>query len=633
MSRVILFSAYSPAADIVVMAICLVMVVLINFSYISRSRSFKLFLEMVGLVFSAAAADISFYTFAVMPSHQVLANWLRCIYHALLLMIFVFYIAYICEVTNYEKQRRFLLFANLVFVIAMVPDIIITTQGPTFYVGKTGISFVRRGIFIYAYLIYTVICLILLARVRRLLFRRVMLGFYGTIAISFLILILQGMSNQSSYTVSTLLFPLLAMMYVLHSNPYDAVLGTNDVMAMQDFVLYSCRKKKDFVFMSLYMKEFDGEGKVIPQSIQAQIRQFTDNIARKARLFRVGNGHVILIFFKEHYPDSEKMVRQILEAFFPLYEKFKYDYKIVIGDSIDEISRNNDYVRYIKNVHRTMPECSVHRVGTEDVAAFNRSEYILSELADIRRREDLDETRVLVYCQPVLNVRTGKYDTAESLMRLDLENTGMVLPEHFISLAEEQGYIHMLTQIILHKTCDAIRRFHDEGYDLRRISVNVSVTELKNENFCTDIIDIIRNSGIPDNKIAIELTESQNEGDFMLMKQRIEELKGQGITFYLDDFGTGYSNMERIMSLPFDIIKFDRSLVVASAEKDRPRNMVGNLAKMFANMGYDVLYEGIEKDADEHMCREMSASYLQGFKYSKPVPIMELKHYLSKSIS
>ena len=97
-----------------------------------------------------------------------------------------------------------------------------------------------------------------------------------------------------------------------------------------------------------------------------------------------------------------------------------------------------------------MAECTVHRIDAEDVREFNHNEYILKELADIYRKGNLDDPRVLAYCQPVLNVNTGKYDTAEALMRLNLEKTGIVYPNQFIHLAEEQGYIHMLTEIILH---------------------------------------------------------------------------------------------------------------------------------------------------------------------------------------
>ena len=470
----------------------------------------------------------------------------------------------------------------------------------------------------------------LVAKVRKLLFSRVMFGFYGTMLISVMVLLMQGITGQSSFTVSALLLPVIAMMYILHSNPYDAMFGTNDVKVMQDLIRYYHDKKKDFAFMSLYMKDFDDEGIELPDEIKTLIRQHAFQFFKRARLFKVSKGHVILVFLKSQNPNHEEKIGGMLDAFHSFYEQYQYDFKIVVGEAVDEISEKGDYVNYIKSIHRTMPECTVHRVCSEDVSAFRQSEYILKELADIYRKRDLDDSRVLVYCQPVLNVGTGKYDTAEALMRLNLEETGIVSPYQFIPLAEEQGYVHVLTEIILHKTCEAIKRFAEEGYEIKRISINVSVQELKDKGFCSDIMSIIDRCGISGDKIAIELTESRSESDFMLMKEKIGELRGNGIKFYLDDFGTGYSNMERIMELPFDIIKFDRSLLLASGADERSKKMVSNLANMFSDMSYFVLYEGIEKDSDEDMCKGMSAAFLQGFKYSKPIPIVDLKEYMSR---
>ena len=631
MEKYIHFTQYSPAADIVVMAVCIVMIILVYFSYFSRTRSSKLFVVIVGLLLAAACLDVSFYTLAVIPERQIAANWLRCAFHTVLLLILVYYIAYICEVTHYEKERLFLLAANLVFAVIVLIEFAITARGLTFVVDRSGISFVRRGVFIYGYLGYMILCVILLSRVRKLLFHRIVLGFSGTIAVSFLILVIQGLSNQASFTVASLMLPTISMLYVLHSNPYDALLGTNDVKAMQDYVQDCSERNQEFILMSLYLKEFEEKGKEMPKELQDSIRQFTYDCARKSRLFKIGKGHMILMFLKKQYPDYEQKIGEILKAFTPVYEKYLFAYKIVVGESIEEISRKNEYVNYIRSIHKTMSECAIHRFGAEDVVAFNQIEYIAGELTDIFHRRELDDPRVLVYCQPVLNVRTERYDTAEALMRLELPKTGIVYPDQFIGLAEDQGYIHILTQIILHKTCEAIRSFLTAGYELRRISVNVAVSELKNENFCEDITGIIQRSGIPAEKIAIELTESQNEGDFILMKQRIGELKEKGIQFYLDDFGTGYSNMERILELPFDIIKFDRSLVLASDAEERSRKMVSNLAHMFSDMDYDVLYEGVEKETDEVMCRSMSATYLQGYRYSRPVPVSELERYLGKA--
>ena len=84
------------------------------------------------------------------------------------------------------------------------------------------------------------------------------------------------------------------------------------------------------------------------------------------------------------------------------------------------------------------------------------------------------------------------------------------------------------------------------------------------------------------------------------------------------------------MELPFDIIKFDRSLVLASGSSERSERIVGNLANLFNDLDYSVLYEGVETDSDENKCKEMSASYLQGYKYSRPIPIAELRKFAEK---
>ena len=145
-----------------------------------------------------------------------------------------------------------------------------------------------------------------------------------------------------------------------------------------------------------------------------------------------------------------------------------------------------------------------------------------------------------------------------------------------------------------------------------------------------DIEGIISRCGLDYGRIAIELTESRNDSDFLLMKERIDELKAQGITFYLDDFGTGYSNMERILELPFDIVKFDRSMLIAGSQSERSEQILSSLASLFSKLNYSVLYEGVETEKDEQMCKDLCASYLQGYKYSKPIPIGELRGFLTK---
>ena len=197
-------------------------------------------------------------------------------------------------------------------------------------------------------------------------------------------------------------------------------------------------------------------------------------------------------------------------------------------------------------------------------------------------------------------------------------------------MAEKENYIHTLSKIILHKTCKFVRELEEQGYEIERVSVNFAVQELHIDTFCEDIISIIKDNGIPFQKIAVEITETRNEKDFVTMKNVITHLSGLGIKFYLDDFGTGYSNFERLMGLPIDIIKFDRSLTILSSKDVESQFMVGSFSEIFKKVDYQILFEGVEDEGDELRCINMNAQYLQGYKYSKPIPIELLKDFLTK---
>lgn len=626
-------NGYTPVGDLIVVSICFVMLILLAFSYNSTTKSFMIFLGIIGSLIMAAYANVSFNKLVSIgdAGNYGVANVIRCIYHALLFTIFLLFVAYITESTRLGKlqARRIMIVANIIWIITIGSDIVSAFIGYGVHITERGVEFQGADFFLYGYLAYITLLFFILFNVKDRLYRRAMYGFYGSIAVSFVMMIIQSFHRQSSFTLSAFLYPVIAIFYVMHSNPYDVQLGAVDARIFEDKVKAYYSKGEEFFFMSLYLHEVAEGNIVVPDAMRATIRGHASSAFRGAMLCQASKGHSILLVSRKRNPDYNERINLLMNSFYDEYRKYHYDYKIVIGDCIEEVSRENGYIRFIQGIHKHMNENEVHRIADEDIAEFRRREYIRKELHDIYQKRNLDDPRVLAYCQPVYNIRERRYDTAEALMRLQLEETGMVFPDQFIPLAEENDYIHVLTEIILHKTCNAVRNLITKGYDVSRVSVNVSVPELKGTTFCDDVKRIIDASGIPDDKIAIELTESQSEDDFNLMKTKINDLKGHGIKFYLDDFGTGYSNMERIMELPFDIIKFDRSLVLACDASARSREIVSSLANMFARMKYSVLYEGVENEADERMCMGMDASFLQGYKYSRPIPIEKLAEYMS----
>ena len=629
------YENYTPVGDVTVLGMCMVLLVLMKVAYNVKNKNYRMLQAMIGCLMVSTISSMVYHI--LLNSHDtvpvVFIYITRGLMHVGFLVIMYLYVRYVMYPLQLDERdgKIYVTIAHVGLVLFMLYDVLGTVTKLGYYITDDGdIHEGFKFFFSIAYFFFFGLVSWLLLHFRGRIIRQLLYGIIGTLLISITMMGIQGSHGQMSFTSVCFLFPIITLFYMIHSNPYNIEIGSVNVDAFEDMVTYAYRRHESRYLMCLYMPEFEGTGKHYPPEIQRVIRKFAHEFFKNAVLFQISNGRMALVIRMENNPDYQNGGQRMLENFYGAYHKFHLDYKIVYLPMEDEISAKHDYLRFLKFVEKSMEMNTAVFAGEQEFADFHRMNYVLSQLEDIKRTGDLNDPRVEVYCQPVLNIATGKYDTAEALMRMRLPETGMVFPDVFIPIAEENGYIHTLSLIILFKTCLRIKKMMAQGYYVLRISVNFSVSELRDPSFCEDINRIIKDVGIPHDKIAIEITESQNESEFRFVKDRINELRQSGIKFYLDDFGTGYSNFERIMELPFDIIKFDRSLVIACGTDEKSEKMVSHLAGMFAAMNYSVLYEGIETEQDEEKCIRMSARYLQGYKYSKPIPIEELTNWFDK---
>ena len=628
------YENYTPAADIMTMACCFMFIFLIKVAYISKTKAFHFLKHMIIMLIWSAVSDLLFHIsmnhIADIPSIVIVG--LRGLYHFGLFSILWLSVLYLKETLQIGRKyyKVYYYLAAGGFILLVIYELLSTFLKFGFYIDDDKSIHTGYPIFPFAYIYFLALIIIMVCIHGRKIYKWVYMGMFLSIGLSVLIMIVQQIHNQSSFTAASFIFPIFARLYLIHSNPYDLNMGAVSEKSFEDLVGYNYYMKSPLYIMSLYMHDFDGKGRKYPAMIQKVIRQFSAQFFNSATLFHISGGHLILAVTKKNNPEYAKSAQRMLDEFNRVYAKYKIDYKIVFTDSFDEISKENDYINFLRFIHDRISENTMVYASENDVIDYLNYKFISSELADINKCNDVNDERVIVYCQPVYDLKKDCFDTAEALMRLKLPKLGIIPPDMFIPIAEKEHYITTLTRIILYKTCKAIKKLSDDGFKVQRISVNFSIYDLRSDEFCGSIENIIRGNGIEPSQIAIEITESQSERDFELFKARIEQLKDSGIKFYLDDFGTGYSNFERIMELPFDIVKFDRSLVIASGNSVKYRTMVSHLAEMFNNMQYDVLYEGVENYDDEVRCVNMKANYLQGYKYSRPIPIEALSEYFER---
>lgn len=624
-------SSYHYAGDLSTCLLCLVYIVVLQSSYVPKKKSYALFYYANIAIACSAISSMLYFFFQYKGVESIIMYSILGIFKMECLAI-AFYIfgKYICLADEIEKDVNQKI--QLILRVVLIVFSVIQVCGSIFRVGIRydqygGIyqSFMFSPFQLY-YVIMMMICLWILFIRRKSMITAVWICLLQNMGISASLIVFQNLIGDKSFTSLSFALPLGAILSLFHYNAYDAETGTLNMEVFQSVVLDL--KDKGFGSIFLCLKNTDP---IDIRNLRYELLHFNEHFFKGVRTFRVNKQSFVMLYplsKNENYKDAtEKM----LESFVELYRVYQNDYKVICLDTHTYRENVTLYPYFFKLIASQIEWNTTRICNEDDVKKVKRTLMIRDLLADIHKKQNLEDDRVLVFCQPVYNTKTRDFSTAEALMRLkDGEN--MIFPNEFIQIAEENGYIHTLSKIILNKTCKIIKKLSEKRMLIERISVNIAMDELHDPGFCDDIIMIIEKNGIEAQKIAIELTESRNEQDYHLVKEIMTKLRKVGIQFYLDDFGTGYSNIERIVELPFDIIKFDRSLTILAGEGERSKYMVGSFSNIFDKSKYKILFEGVENEKDEHNCVDMKAKYLQGYKYSKPVPIEQLEDFLHKSL-
>lgn len=633
MTDVLFYQNYTPVADVCTIAISTIHWFLLGSTYAIKKKNLSLFRVVNFLVMFAAISNITYHEFVKVLSHENI-GWVyatRNMTYLSLFLAYALYCVYVWNLVGVQGRKRTCFKCAVWGGFAIFALIEVTTAFTKigFYIDES-LQIHQNyylDVFRLDYIYNTVLIVALLVLYRRKFVSKIFHCMMGVLGVSIFIMVLQAFLLSTSYVCIAFTFPIIAALFLFHYNGYDVETGTLDGKSFGAYI--NELGNKPFQMISLRVQDMTESKR---KELLEQIFELNEQIFHASCVFRMRSEKALIVFQTEKNKKIEQKMEQLLSSIEALYDRYHMEYKIILMQSGQGLVTGNDYLSMAEFAEARMSANSVYRCEKQDVDAFSKASYILKELQDIHVKQDMSDARVLVYCQPVLNTKTNTFTSAEALMRLDLPECGLVFPDLFIPLAERHGYIHTLSRIILNKTCKQVKRLEEEGYQLERVSVNFSIIELKDKDFCEDITRIIRENDLPYGKIAIELTESRSEKDFENVKNVMQNLQGLGVKFYLDDFGTGYSNFERIIGLPIDIIKFDRSLTILAGKNAESRFLVGSFSDIFKKSNYQILFEGVENERDENQCKEMNALYLQGYKYSKPIPMEHLTEFLKKVV-
>lgn len=246
-------------------------------------------------------------------------------------------------------------------------------------------------------------------------------------------------------------------------------------------------------------------------------------------------------------------------------------------------------------------------------------------------KEALENDGFDVYYQPIFSTSKDRFALAEALIRLEHKELGFIPPDEFIPIAEQTGLINSIGLVVFEKVCKFIASDDFEDLKLDTIAVNLSVVQCMQNNLADDLFNIMKKYNVSPTKFKLEITETVASGSFNIIRETMEELIDLGAKFALDDFGIGYSGVTNMLSLPFSVIKLDKSLIWSMNEDSKHKLTVETIISLINKLNMKAVAEGVETIEYAKDLKSMKCEYLQGYYFSKPVPEEDLRNLLREN--
>jgi diguanylate cyclase (GGDEF)-like protein len=343
----------------------------------------------------------------------------------------------------------------------------------------------------------------------------------------------------------------------------------------------------------------------------------SDTVARLG-----GDEFTVVLEDVESIPAVERMAREILTAFsMPLEVDERHDVNITpsLGISLypDHALVPTDLLKFSDTaMYQAKAEGrNTYQIYNETMDAESRRRATV--LASLRKALDRGEFR-LVY-QPRMALADGRITGVEALLRWHSAELGEIPPTVFIPLAEESGLILPIGDWVLSEAMQTLKRWRSHGLNEISIGVNVSVLQLLRGNLPEQIRNLIRDLGVPANRIELEVTESMVMQNAEQTTHVLNELRKLGITLAIDDFGTGYSSLVYLKRLPIDTLKIDKEFIGDLTRDPDDEAITATVITMGHSLGLNVIAEGVESEQQLGYLREQGCDEIQGFWLSPPL--------------
>ncbi|MBD5477907.1 MAG: EAL domain-containing protein [Lachnospiraceae bacterium] len=630
----------------------IILIVVLTAMVIRRMTKGKLnhwFLVMLIVVLLSDIADIvTIHLEYVGPGYVVLkyiAHTTYLLFHILTPFFYVIYI--IAQADIWHKLRRnrlqkILLFGPVLVVaaaLAVNPFVHIM-----FYLDEDG-SYTRGSCFLLLYIVTVILCALGLyyaIKHKSLIDRKRFAALIALIPIMFVAVVIQFFNPELLVEMFSLSCGILLVCMVIQrpEEIIDSETGLSKLSAyVADVKRAAANKKPLEIIMINIVNYYTVRDMLGYESINAVLRDIAGKIAAfnkkhkmQAELYYLGVGKFRLVIEERHFGRTEENARIINELMKGGFSFHQMDLNLVhcvcIARCPEDIPDVDSLLAFGNDLN-TMPYTGEVLYASQ---IFKKDYYDIRKDVDGIIERALTEHNFSVYYQPIYSVEEKRFNSAEALLRLKDDKYGFVPPDVFIPAAEKSGAIHKIGAFVLEEVCKFIAGREYQALKLDYIEINLSVVQCMRSDLADQVMDILNRFHVRPEQINLEITETAASYSQKALIQNLNVLSAAGITFSLDDFGTGYSNMLRIASLPFHIVKLDKSFVGGEAHS-KLLIMLRNTIKMFKAMDLKIVVEGVETEDMVKQFSDMECEYIQGYYYSKPLPREEFVTFIQKNFS
>lgn len=415
----------------------------------------------------------------------------------------------------------------------------------------------------------------------------------------------------------------ILILFVVMENPeanLDRKLGCFNSYALSEYLKRLYHRKESFSALKIALSDtLDEKLGSLSDEIMLELVQLL-NRDKNVYVFRNVNSDITVI------SDTNDDLTSLAEQATELLRKKEIPLKTLVSAIVPQgqsFSDTDELMGFFGYICDRYSDGEIVCADEQLILKYREKKLIQDEICAA-----LDEDRVEVYLQPIFSNNENRFTSAEALVRIRKTDGSMLSPGVFIPIAEESGLIVELGDRIFEKVCIFLKEPSVHAAGIHYVEINLSVVQCERADLADRLIGIAEKHDIDPKHINLEITETASVTARTTLLNNMNRLIDYGFTFSLDDFGKGESNLMYVVEMPVSIIKLDYDMSKAFFQSEKARQVVHAVVGMAHGMNLKLVAEGIETKAEIDGMADAKIDYIQGYYYSKPLPMPEFMEFI-----